>query len=185
MLEDLAADLLERGAELSRAGRADEAIACCEEVVRLCAGASETSLQIAIAHALIDKGRALDGLGRATDEIALYDEIALHFGQAHLTGLQLLAADALVAKAITLTQLGKHDDAIAACTDVAARFRDDTVPESQALSRMLTFSTESCWPRRRGRRTRSPSAQGRLALRHGRRPGHARARAHSPDRGRR
>jgi tetratricopeptide (TPR) repeat protein len=73
---EVAKSLLNKGAALRRLGRAEEAIAACDEALARFGTANDAGLQASVAKSLANKAVTLADLGRIEEAIAVCDMIA-------------------------------------------------------------------------------------------------------------
>jgi tetratricopeptide (TPR) repeat protein len=80
--------LAEKGHEIQRLGRHEDAIAIYDALVARFGGVNDREVQQQVAYALASKGYALEMLGRYDEAIAVCDEVIKRFGDATGTSLR-------------------------------------------------------------------------------------------------
>ena len=125
--EGVAIALLNREVTL-RSSRPSEALATCNEVVRLFGDSRDPALMKSVATALIRKNFALCDLNRHADAMVACDETVTRFADSADPALLKLVAEALRNKVFALETLGRREDTLAVYDEIVHRFGDGRVP---------------------------------------------------------
>ena len=120
--------LFDKTVELRKQGRADEALAVCDEVVCRFEKRDAPDVIQLVARALANKGRILHSRNRLAEALATCDEVVRRFGVSEKPALLAQVARALVNKGTTLTTLSQLDEALAAYDEVVRRFGENNAP---------------------------------------------------------
>jgi tetratricopeptide (TPR) repeat protein len=126
-LESGARALLNKGVELSRLDRSEEAIAVYDDLLTRFGGATELPLRELVAYAIYNKGITLATTpGRPEEAIAVFDDLLARFKGATELPLRELVAQTLYTKGSTLATLGGPEEAIVFCDELLALFGSAT-----------------------------------------------------------
>ncbi len=123
-LAEQAQALLNKGITLGEAGRAVEALAAYDEVVRRYGDRPEAGIAGQVARALVNKGVTLGQAGRAGEELAAYDEVVRRYADRPETAIAEPVASALLYKGFTLAEAGRAGEELAAYDEVVRRYAD-------------------------------------------------------------
>lgn len=120
--------LFNKGVVLAQLGRAEEAIAAYDELVRRSGASPGQGLRDSAVRALFNKGASLIELERREEAIAVYDELVGRFADAEDPSVTVAIGKALINKGIALAELNRLAEAIAVLDEVASRWGDSPDP---------------------------------------------------------
>ena len=107
---------------LNLAGRYDEGITACDQMMASFGTSREPVIVVMMANALDSKGRAWDQLGDSSEAVYAYEQALDRFATVQTSELDLLVADTMLRKGSALVQNQKPSEAVAAFDEVIARF---------------------------------------------------------------
>jgi tetratricopeptide (TPR) repeat protein len=140
-LRKRARPLAQKGFELGRQGRSEEAIAAYDEFLARWGGTDEDALHWLVAMVLVNRAIRLEGLGRFEEAISSCDEVLYRFGRSSRPDVREHVAKALGTKGVALGKLGRLEEAIAIYDEVAHRF--DRAWEPDIVVNRPRFSGDS------------------------------------------
>ena len=107
---------------LNLAGRHDESIRACDQMMASFGTSREPTIIVMMATALDSKGRAWDQLGDSAEAVYAYGQALDCFAAVQTSELDQLVADTMLRKGSALVQNQKPSEAVAAFDEVVARF---------------------------------------------------------------
>ena len=107
---------------LNLAGRYDEGITACDQMMASFGTSREPAIVVMMANALDSKGRAWDQLGDSSEAVYAYEQALDCFAAVKASELDQLVADTMLRKGSALVQSQKPSEAVAAFDEVIARF---------------------------------------------------------------
>ena len=107
---------------LNLAGRYDEGITACDQMMASFGTSREPAIVVMMANALDSKGRAWDQLGDSSEAVYAYEQALDCFAAVQTSELDQLVADTMLRKGSALVQIQKPSEAVAAFDEVIARF---------------------------------------------------------------
>ena len=107
---------------LNLAGRYDEGITACDQMMASFGTSREPAIVVMMANALDSKGRAWDQLGDSSEAVYAYEQALDCFAAVKTSELDQLVADTMLRKGSALVQSQKPSEAVAAFDEVIARF---------------------------------------------------------------
>ena len=125
---------------LNLAGRYDEGVRACEQMLASFETSREPSIVAAVAIALDSKGRAWDELGNPSEAVYAYEQALDRFATAQMWDLSQLVADTMLRKGSALVQNGNPSEAVVAFDAVVAKFAsaDETSLVTQVATALLS-----------------------------------------------
>ena len=125
---------------LNLAGRYDEGVRACEQMLASFETSREPSIVAAVAMALDSKGRAWDELGNPSEAVYAYEQALDRFATAQMWDLSQLVADTMLRKGSALVQNGNPSEAVVAFDAVVAKFAsaDETSLVTQVATALLS-----------------------------------------------
>ena len=125
---------------LNLAGRYDEGVRACEQMLASFETSREPSIVAAVAIALDSKGRAWDELGNPSEAVYAYEQALDRFATAQMWDLSQLVADTMLRKGSALVQNGNPSEAVVAFDAVVAKFAsaDETSLVMQVATALLS-----------------------------------------------
>ena len=125
---------------LNLAGRYDEGIRACDQMMASFGTSREPAIVVMMAAALDSKGRAWDQLGDSSEAVYAYEQALDRFATVQTSELDLLVADTMLRKGSALVQNQKPSEAVAAFDEVIARFVTADAPSlvAEATSALLS-----------------------------------------------
>jgi tetratricopeptide (TPR) repeat protein len=138
--------MVRAASQLGQAGREDEAIVQCDEVVQRFGALPNRALQRAVAEALFYKAIALRNRSRSEDAIAVLDDLLLRFEAVEDESLREWRALALFNKGVVLRDSARSDEALAALEEVDRRYNEDASPLiRERVARALGIRAQLLW----------------------------------------
>ena len=110
--------------ELNLAGRYDEVIQACDDLLANFGTSKEPTHVVMVAAALGSKGRACVALGKAPEAVHAYDQALECFAAVSTPDLDPLVADTMLRKGSALVQNQNLSEAVAVFDGVVGRFAD-------------------------------------------------------------
>ncbi len=107
---------------LNLAGRYDEGITACDQMMASFGTSREPAIAVMMANALDSKGRGWDQLGDSSEAVYAYEQALDCFAAVQTSELDQLVADTMLRKGSALVQIQKPGEAVAAFDEVIARF---------------------------------------------------------------
>lgn len=120
--------IFNKGVVLAQLGRAEEAIASYDELVRRSGATPGRGLRDSAVRALFNKGASLAEMDRREEAIAVYDELVKRFADAEEPTVHVAVGKALINKGIALAELNRMTEAIAVLDEVVSRWGDSPDP---------------------------------------------------------
>jgi tetratricopeptide (TPR) repeat protein len=119
--------LYDKGHDLQRQYRTQDAIAVYDDVLARFGDVPEAAVRAQAAEALFNKGSIL-GTFHHTEkkDLTVYDDLLARYGNATEPSIRQWVAHALINKGVRLEALDRKDDAIAVYDDMLARFGADS-----------------------------------------------------------
>ncbi len=127
-----------KGFNLNKMNKPQEALDACDEVIRRFGDCPETPLRENVAKALLNKGVALLQIDNPQEALAANDELIRRFGDCPETSLPVEVAMALFNKGFVLVTIHKPKEAVAAFDELIHRFGDcPETPLREVVARAL------------------------------------------------
>ena len=125
---------------LNLAGRYDEGITACDQMMASFGTSREPVIVVMMANALDSKGRAWDQLGDSSEAVYAYEQALDCFAAVKTSELDQFVADTMLRKGSALVQIQKPSEAVAAFDEVIARFAaaDETNLVAKVTSALLS-----------------------------------------------
>ena len=121
-------ELIDRGSELRKENRLQEAISVFDEVIDRYGESSPRHSPELTAKALVRKGEALHALGRSQETLATCDEVIRRYGANEAPEISECVAAALLNKGAALAALSRMQEALAANDELVRRFGESKTP---------------------------------------------------------
>ena len=125
-------ELIERGSELRKKNRLQEAISVFDEVINRYGESAPRRHPELTANALVRKGEVLHALGRPEEALATCDEVIRRYGDNEAPEISERVAAALLNKGAALGALSRMDEALAANDELVRRFGASNAPGVRA-----------------------------------------------------
>ena len=122
-------ELIERGTELRKKNRLQEALSVFDGVIDRYGESAPRHLPGLTTNALVRKGEVLHALGRPEDALATCDEVIRRYGDNEAPEISERVAAALLNKGAALGALSRMEAAIAACDEVVRRYGGSEEPD--------------------------------------------------------
>lgn len=130
--EAAALELIERGKELRKKNRLQEALSVFDGVIDRCGESAQRHFLELTANALVRKGEVLHALGRPEEALATCDEVIRRYGENEAPEISERIAAALLNKGAALGALSRMEEALAANDDLVRRFGASNTPGVRA-----------------------------------------------------
>ena len=121
-------ELIERGSELRKKNRLQEALSVFDDVIDLYGEGSPRHFPELTAKALVRKGDVLHALGRAEEALTTCEEVIRRYADNEAPEISECMAAALLNKGAALAALSRMQEALAANDDLARRFGASKTP---------------------------------------------------------
>jgi len=133
------AALFNKGVVLAQLGRAEEAIAVYDVLVRRTGGSRQLGLRENAVRALFNKGASLAAMHRNEEAIAVYDQLVGTYSEETTPVMNEAVGKAMINKGIALAELNRLAEAIGVLDEVVKRWSDasDPVLRERAAKAML------------------------------------------------
>ena len=125
-------ELIERGSELRKKNRLQEALSVFDDVIDLYGEGSPRHFPELTAKALVRKGDVLHALGRAEEALTTCEEVIRRYADNEAPEISECMAAALLNKGAALAALSRMQEALAANDDLARRFGASKTPSVRA-----------------------------------------------------
>ena len=122
LLKSVAIALVNKGALCARLNRPQDALAACDEMLRLFGQNDNVEILEWVAKALFNKGCALRELHRLQDALAIWDEVGSRFGESQNPTVAEVVAKALFNKGDLLVDMDRPEDALTVWDEAVLRF---------------------------------------------------------------
>lgn len=120
--------LFNKGVVLAQMGRADEAIAVYDDLVRRTGSSRQAGLRESAVRALFNKGASLAALHRHEEAVGVYDELVGAFSDEPGAFMSEAVGKAMVNKGIALAELNRLPEAVGVLDQVVKRWSESPDP---------------------------------------------------------
>jgi tetratricopeptide (TPR) repeat protein len=115
-----------KAAALDSMERLQEAVECCDDLIRRFQAVEDSDIVKLVARAMYWRARYLGWLGRQDKEIAGYDDLVAHFGKSNDPGITEFVLDALERKMRIYRDQEDLEMVIEICNQIINRYKPDT-----------------------------------------------------------